>query len=52
METYFLLAHKHIHTCMLETAEGGEKQAYLLQGGKEWRRKVKKEKKKKNQELY
>lgn len=35
---------------MLETAEGGEKQAYLLQGGKEWRKKVKKEKK--NQELY
>lgn len=45
------LSHTHTHSHAGD-CRGGEKQAYLLQGGKEWRRKVKKEKKKKNQELY
>lgn len=49
--------HIHIHTDTYThlhagNCRGGEKQAYLLQGGKEWRRKVKKEKKKEKTRSY
>jgi len=37
----YTYTHLHAGNC-----RGGEKQAYLLQGGKEWRKKVKKEKEK------
>lgn len=58
MRTCFFLSRTHTHHKDTHThvhagdCRWGEKQTYLLQEGKEWRRKVKKEKKKKNQELY
>lgn len=47
---YSLFSRSHTHFACWKLQRGRE--TYLLQGGKEWRRKVKKEKKKKNQELY
>lgn len=42
--------YTHLHA---GNFRGGEKQAYLLREGKEWRKEVKKEKeKRKDQELY
>ena len=49
----FTHTHTHTYTHLhAGNCRGGEKQAYLLQGGKEWRRKVKKEKKKEKTRSY
>lgn len=47
--THTTRKHTHVHA---GDCRWGEKQTYLLQEGKEWRKKVRKKGKRKNQELY